>query len=406
MVFIIEDASSDNNYILRSLVNNEIFTLSKTSNYLNSAKTNEIIYIFNFYHDNNTIKLKKISFIEKLTEENLIVILENNKNFMNKSLFLGKIVEICIDGIIVLNDEKKLYKLIKKKKVNKNKVKTYTNEELKNFEIFDKLKNNEFNLGNIFLITNFEEKKNENNILSLIVTKNTFFYLFNEIIYFSNKIKLNNLSVIQFHFLDYKEQNYYNEIEVKGINKLINYNTINIVIENIRIPNYEYYPISIKLISTKEKETISFKFNLIHGFLNKINAFINQRYSKPYFYEYLYYSFNEIFFQTNKTIKINDTKKIINICDNFESSNRIRFNILNIPFQNKYLNELQNSNSILECEVFIEKNSTTVGIFDINEIENNIPKLISNEVFDIYYEDFGFIYNFLSNFDNIKTYQT
>ena len=129
----------------------------------------------------------------------------------------------------------------------------------------------------------------------MIATKNTFFYLFNEIIYFSNKIKLNNLSVIQFHFLDYKEQNYYNEIEVKGINKLINYNTINIVIENIRIPNYEYYPISIKLISTKEKETISFKFNLIHGFLNKINAFINQRYSKPYFYEYLYYSFNEFF---------------------------------------------------------------------------------------------------------------
>ena len=211
--------------------------------------------------------------------------------------------------------------------------------------------------------------------------------------------------MIQFHFLDYKVQNYYNEIEVKGINKIINYNTINIVIENIRIPNYEYYPISIKLISTKEKknaETISFKFNLIHGFLNKINAFINQKFSKPYFYEYLYYSFNEIFFQTNKTIKINDTKKIINICDNFESSNRIRFNILNIPIQNKYLNEFQNSNSIMECEVFIEKNTTTVGIFDINEIENNIPKLISNEVFDIYYEDFGFIYNFLSNFDNIK----
>ena len=252
--------------------------------------------------------------------------------------------------------------------------------------------------------------------------KNTFFYLFNENIYFSNDIKLNNLSVIQFHFLDYQKTNIYNEIEVKGARKLIVHNSINIIIDSIRIPNYEYYPISIKLIPNKNNNTakiLSFKFNLIHGLLNKINAFINVKYKNPYFYEYLYYSLNEIFFKTNKMIEIceanktkdkkakkidknkkgNDDIKVINIYDNFESSNRIRFNILNIPIQKE---QISISNSIMVCEVFTEQKSTTVGIFDINEIENNFPQINSNDIFDNYYEDFGFIYNFLLNYNSTK----
>ena len=298
----------------------------------------------------------------------------------------------------------------------------YTEEEIKNFEIFDNLKKNKFNLGNIFLMINYEENKTENNILSLKVIKNTFFYLFNENIYFSNDIKLNNLSVIQFHFLDYQKANIYNEIEVKGVHKLIVHNSINIIIDSIRIPNYEYYPISIKLMPNKNNnkaKILSFKFNLIHGLLNKINAFINVIYKNPYFYEYLYYSLNEIFFKTNKMIEIseaNKTKskkakkidqnkngnndiKVINIYDNFESSNRIRFNILNIPIQKE---QISISNSIMVCEVFTEQKSTIVGIFDINEIENNFPQINSNDIFDNYYEDFGFIYNFLLNYNSTK----
>ena len=54
------------------------------------------------------------------------------------------------------------------------------------------------------------------------------------------------------------------------------------------------------------------------------------------------------------------------------------------------------------CEVFTEQKSTTVGIFDINEIENNFPQINSNDIFDNYYEDFGFIYNFLLNYNSTK----
>ena len=399
-IFIIEDDSSENNYILRCIEDKKIYFLSKdTKNFTKK----EILYIFNYYYDNNNIELTKISLVEKLTEEDLVIIIENNENLKN-IFFLGKIIEISTDIIILVSNEKKLYKLVKRKvkKINKDFEDTKTNKE-----IFDKLKKNEIKIGQLFLITNYKEENYENNIIILETTNNSFIYFSNQDIYFSDNIKLNNISVIQFHFLDFiHDKNYYNEIEVKGINQFINSSSINIIIENKKLPNYEYYPISIKLISNKEdskkSEIISFKFNLYHGFLNKINAYINHKCKKPYFYEYIYYSLNPIFLKANKKITIQNRLKCINICDNFESSNRIRFNILNIPIQNENINKLENSNSIMICEVFKEINPTIVGIFDINEIENNIPKLISNEIFDAYYEYFGFIYNFLSDYNNIK----
>ena len=175
---------------------------------------------------------------------------------------------------------------------------------------------------------------------------------------------------------------------------------MNIIIETKKIKNYEYSPISIQLIERKNNKdisNISFNFNLLHGLLNKINAFINYKHKIPYFYEYLFYYFDSGIYQAKKTIHLkNKSLYCLLIYDNFDSFNRIRFNVLNINFQNECNeNLLSNSNSLMVCEIFTNGNlfPKKVGIFSIDEIKQNIPNLKSNNVFDKYYNDFGFIYN-------------
>ena len=63
-----------------------------------------------------------------------------------------------------------------------------------------------------------------------------------------------------------------------------------------------------------------------------------------------------------KIIKINNKEIKINIFDNFDSKNRIRFNIVNIPFQDEFdlkipLKEINSkNNSFLVCETFKKDN--------------------------------------------------
>jgi hypothetical protein len=183
---------------------------------------------------------------------------------------------------------------------------------------------------------------------------------------------------------------------------------MNIIFETNRTKNYDYYPIKIKLISKKNEKSLEFQeftFNLMHGFINKINAYINYFSEYSYFYEYIYYFLDGIFHQKNILISVGkkNIKKKIDIYDNFGSSNRLRFNVINIPFQNVCnKKKLKLSNSLMVCQIFEENKNIpkNVGIFCIEEIFDNIRYLKDNNIFDIYYNDFGSIFDSLCELIN------
>jgi len=200
--------------------------------------------------------------------------------------------------------------------------------------------------------------------------------------------------------------NLYNAIEIDSVKININEHEMNIIINKKRIKYYDYYPLIITLIHKKNKsENKTFNFNLMHGFMNKINVFINYIFDKSYFYEYLYYSFGDALLNANKKIKIKKKEILIFNFDKFGSSNRLRFNVLNVPFQKECKeNILNNSNSLFICEIFkniYSRKSDIVGIFSIDNKNQFIPNLKSNNIFDNYYDNFGFIYNILID---IKSY--
>ena len=394
-IFIIIDDSDNEYYILKNIENSVIYHLMKKHEFFEfSFNTNDMIYICNYYEfkkisDNNYyIGLTLISLLTKLTEEDLFVLLENNINIIMQNKYLiGKVFETSYrkkETVIVLLDEnKKLFKLI-----------------TENY--------NDIKLCQLCLITNYNILSKEDEIPIIKETQTSFTYFTSQNIYFSDKIKLNKFSIIQFHFLDFntkENNNLYNAIKInEQITNIIN-NEMNIVVDTKKIKNFEYYPISIQLIENRNKkksESQTFNFNLLHGFLNKINAFINFKPKIPYFYEYIYYYCDSAISQAKKIIKLNKDYCIL-ICDIFDSSNRLRFNILNIPFQKECKeNLLDNSNSLMVCEMVTGKDLThkIVGIFSIDEINNNIPNLKNNNIFDKYYNDFGIIYDYLLDYKN------
>ena len=265
---------------------------------------------------------------------------------------------------------------------------------------------NDIKLGQFCLFSNYTINKGTNEI---VLNKNSFSYFSNQELYFSSKINLNTYSVIKFYFLDYKSEgnNIYNAIKVDKETKNITANEMVFILKNKKIKNYELLVKSITLL--KEYYLIdgpNFEVSFIQGFINKVNAFINYKSEFSYYYEYLYYYYNEFDFLRSKAIKIFDINYNILIYDNFCSKNRTKFNILNIPFQNECENEALNKvNSLLICETFYEspKKSKIFGIFNIEEIKYNIPIIqMNNNVFNIYYNDFGFIYDYLKKNQNNK----
>ena len=180
-IFMVIDDSSNDYYILKCIDNNEKYRLLKKPQFLEySFNKNDLIFIFNYYENKDYIDLTLITLVEKLTEENLFFLLEKNYNNQNK-YFIGKVVEIINynnnSGIILLNENKQLFELIRKDHENK--------------------------LGQICFITNYEVSKPINKLPIIKETYESFSYFSSQNIYFSNKIKLNMFSVIQLHFLDF-----------------------------------------------------------------------------------------------------------------------------------------------------------------------------------------------------------
>ena len=355
---------------------------------------NDFILICNYYFQEKEIRLTNLSFIYKLTEENLFILLE--RIFNENQIKVCKVFDLDVNGNVYLCD--KFKNLLKLEKLEADKIN----------QIFCFKKNNEIKLCQLCFISNFEIESND-----IKINNKSLIYFSSQDIYFSDKIILNYFSIIQFHFLDFNDnlyENEYNKIEINQIEKEINKKEINFVISSRKLKNQEYYPIIITLINRKENgKKKTFKFILFQGFLNKINAFINYSCEDCFFYEYFIYNINEKnLINCNKKIIIDNSVKVICIYDTFLSSNRIRFNILNVPFQlypNKEL--FENENSFQICEMFEFPKSKIVGIYSINEMDNSMLELSENNIFNNYYENFSEIFKeFYSNnnFENIDNH--
>ena len=388
------DSINEKSYLVKCLENNELYSINKVSNILEyNFNTKDIIFINNYYVENNNydkiIKFSELTLIEKINGENLFIFLENNKEISEKYLW-GKIVE--------KDKENKIIKIMD------------SNKKLLQLQEY----NDKIYLGQYFIFSNYYI---DNNIIKL--DNNSFTYFSSQDSYFSTKIKLNSFSIIRFYFLDFKKnENIFNIIKIQGNpeENIIENDVMEFII-NLKIINFNYklFPIKIELKENLFKEGIEFYTKISLGLLTKVNLFVNYKSENSYSYEYLYMFFNTTnIYNKNKIINMDDINIEINIFDNFDSENRIRFNIVNIPFQNEINKDILNinkeedinklNNSLLVCETFKNDFERSIyGIFKMYEIFDNIPlPLNENSILNEHYNLFGNVYDFVktNNDDN------
>ena len=376
-LFIIID-STDGYYSLKCFENNEIYSLMKNNNYLvklNFCK-NDILIINDYSKKNNTniIEPSKITIFEKLTEENLFFIFQKYDKINEKYLW-GKIIDIDeTNKSLILMD---------------NKMIIYENKDIKE----------DIKFGQFFFFSDYKVIDKNTNEISL--DKNAFTYFSSQDIYFSNKINLNQYSVIQFHFQDFKKDNIYNVIKINNEMKDITNDKLNFIIKREKIKNHEIYLQEIAMLQHENDICYkSFVVSILQGFMKKINIFINYKNENSYYYEYLYYCFDEIDFLKTKKIKIDNNDKNIEIYDNYSSVNRRQFNIMNIPFQKECdKNKIKKTNSLLVSETFLKNQKQNIyGIYNINQIFSIFPQIpLNNEIYNKYYDIFGNIIDYLNN---------
>jgi len=375
-IFIVYSINEDK-YSLKLFLKNGLYIFQKKCEFLDyTLKLKDIIYINDYYIENNRIKLTPISLIEKLSEEKLFILLQEKKEIFQHYLW-GKIIE---------NDRKNEIIRIMDKDTNLLTLGKYDND---------------VKLGQYFIFSNY---KIDENIIKLGDNKDNSYYS-NQELYFSNKLALNFYTVIQFIFIDFKgpNRNYYNEISIENTSftNKINNNKVEIVYKKVLYLNNKLIPVSISLIKDVFNK-VSFYAKVLHGLLNKINVFVNYANNSSYYFEYLYYYFEEpknILDQT-KIIKCGEENYKITAYDNFDSNNRIRFNILNIPVQNDCIEHIKNcqSNSFFICEAFKNNGKSNIyGIFDIKNIIFNMSMKTQLNNIDLYYYNVGWIYDKLKN---------
>ena len=348
--------------------------------------TGEFLLLSNYKIINkNEIFPIGITIEKKLTEEKLFQFYSKVEIF-GKNLVLFKIIDVNEKYYILIDMHKNIYQMEKNKKANEF--------EMKICQL-------------LLVINNFKIVKNPNTYLDdILFGKESIIYISNQDIYFSKLILLNSFTVINIHFLDYDKINIYNKLIIDQKEFIINNNENYIVffcVEN----DFDYYSLEIGL--QKSDDDIHskkiFNFFVYKGLLNKINAFINYYSENAFFIEYYFMSVDiplkEI--NTKTSIQINNKKYQLNNIDKFQSENRQRINVLNVPPQNikdfdinKLLSE--NINSIQICEIFDKKESLIYGVFDIKQIINREDK-IDNSYLDSYYDIFGDIRSLIMSND-------
>ena len=266
--------------------------------------------------------------------------------------------------------------------------------------------NIDINLSELIFIGNYLLEDLDNIFKLIIIKDDSIIKVSKDDIYYSNALSINNKSCIKFYIKDFQQNNKYKFIIINGKKKEINSNEIYFIISKYNYKNFGYFSMGVELIhSIEEKLNKEFSFLLYPGFLNKIILYANIDLTKTFFYEYLYIdiynelnNINDKIYFDNKPIEINDS-----INDNFNSKNRKRICIMNIPKQNFIIEKKienqkkseedisQITNSIQICKIINQDKYEIFGIFDIREMI--LINLENNDIFDNYYDIFGNIYH-------------
>ena len=326
-------------HILISIINEQEFILGKNLMDSNSKdfikflskegiKNNNLIIIDNYiitkegikFNDLTLFNLVKLEYIDEYFKKKLNPKLENiHLNNNEKKILVSQKISQNQDNILLIKVVYIEDKFLLGIDYSYNIFKLY--KDLYKFkEIID--------VFAIIFIKNFKLSE-EDSIYNLILNNNSYVHVFENTF---NNILLNDLTIIKFHYLDFKEpstNNYYNKIGIDDdlsfqISKRSEYFILFIKFDL----SYNYYPHKIKLISNNNKEIHWYKILLYSGLLNNVNCLINYTEADKYGYEYFYYSFYDKLPKFHN-IMINNDKYTIENFDNFNSNTRKRFILLN-----------------------------------------------------------------------------
>lgn len=335
----------------------------------------EFLLIYNCEIKNLEVIGNNLTIVETLNEEKLVRLFSIYQ-FQQSEIF--KVIDIDNDKFLLIDINENFYYLYKEE---------------------EKYKNIKFNC--IVLFTNFDLNE-KGNTKEIKLSNKSFVHICDQNIFYMTDLELNLISVVKFIFLDFREnENMYQYVsssifEKKKIKNKEEY----AIVYGMKIKKVGYYPIDITLSSDKKNPSKKFIYYLYEGVLNKINVFLNINIEKTYFYEFFYYRLDQSLKIEDISIKVKDNDIKINAYDNFGSENRKRFSILNIPYQKceKEEDEL-NTNSLQICELIQKDINKIIGIYDIKEYTFNAIK--ENNVFDIYYDDFGDVYDTVISLNKI-----
>ena len=379
-IFLVEDII-EKYYYLYSFKESKKYTMKKNETNLMLNKGNYVL-IDNYNEIKENIIFNKLTQIKKLNEELLIRF--SLKKYANCSqIIIIKIISIEDDCYIALDNKRNILKIIIKDNLKKRNIKICQILIIKNFKIIN-------------------DQQSNINILEL--NEDSIIYISSQDIYFFNKrLTLNFYSVIKLIFLDFdNNNNLYNIIKVNNMKYNITEKEMYIIFPSIKINNVDQFAIKIKLLNNKGIKGKIYYFILYHGLLNKINVFINYSSDDTFFIEYFYYHINRKIDNIKKNIEINGDIYKLNDFDTFQTENRQRINILNVPFtsiQNEHFNQSflaslkKSQRSFQICELFSDKSSLLFGIFDIQEIFDKFVELKENKDFDDYYDCYGNVEN-------------
>lgn len=417
-----------NDVALKSISDLKLYHLKLEDKQSEILKPDDFLWIQCYQLQEDNILLNKLSTLEILNEEQLLIILETLP-FENVALY--HIIDINDNNIMLINSNGKLFEL----KHNKHFVDTHN-----------------IDFCSTILVSNYimGENKIELNELSFV-------YKFKQESYYFEKVLVNSYAVLEITFLDFNgNQNFYdrlycgdqydsqeeNEIlfkenefiikqeeeeneeeldelneketekkisekekrekrkAIKRLSRVISNQKEYIVLSSNVRKKYEYFPYHIGLYNSEKLEEneellISFTIFVYPGLINKINAFINIKLPKTYFYEFFYYNIDKDLGKIEKSLIIEGKEYKIDNSDSFGSRNRKRICVLNIPYQKTEVPEEElNTNSIQIGELIKDDINKIIGIWDISEdyfYEENM-----NLFFDNYYSEFGDVYDVIT----------
>lgn len=411
-VFLVLEVN-EKEYKIISIINLESFVIEKKIIEEYNIVKNDFIYCKNYYLNGNIINCNNLSIIRKAQDCDIFYTLEKLMGYKNQSYFhLLSIIDNDIKEfsvpclfakVILYNIKKKDIKIID----NCNRIIKLDYNIFKNLELFD-----------LMFITNANLRKSNDDeyMYELTLSNNSFFYSTNKL-YFDKNISINNYSILDIKFPDYKEgNNHYNKIRISDTQlKILKNRIICVFLFNNEKFN-EVVQFEIFLICNNKED--SFKFFIVNNLLNKINVFLsecNNNCCIEYCFKNRYEETPESF-----SFKRENTEYKISHCNSFNTVHRIGFILINIP-SNEQIEKIKKnlkkeSSNIISAQIWMssikDKNEEKYHyaieqIFNIDETSINIYSQYNLEIgnFDNLYEVFlEFIKNWRTSKENALNY--